>query len=83
MQLQKAWLHHLYFPHQVFTSIDEIPPKPSLLLAEQSQLSQCLLMGEMLQSLNYLSGSLLDSFWYAHVFFLLGTPELDTALQVL
>ena len=44
---------------QVFVHIDKMPL--SLLQAEQSQLSQPFLTGEMLQSLNHLRGPLLDS----------------------
>ena len=47
---------------QVFICIDEIRPEPSLLQAEQSQLSWPFLTVQVLQSLDNLSGPLLDSF---------------------
>ncbi|KAK4830703.1 hypothetical protein QYF61_012872 [Mycteria americana] len=46
---------------QVFIYIDKMSPQPSLLQAQQSQLSQPFLIGEMLQSLHHLHGPLLDS----------------------
>ena len=46
---------------QEFVYIDGIFPEPPLLWAEQSQHSQPVLTGDMLQSLGLLSGSLLDS----------------------
>lgn len=49
-------------------------PEPLLLHAEQSQLSQPLLTGEMLQEFHHLCGPSLDSLQY--------TPELDPTLQV-
>lgn len=51
-------------------------PEPHLLQAEQSQLSQPLLIAEVLCSIYHLGGSLLDSFQYAHV-----SLVLDTASQ--
>jgi len=67
---------------QVFIYIDKIPPEPSLLQAEESQLSHLLLIGDILQSLNHLYGPSLDSLQYVHVSLVLGSPELDTVLQV-
>jgi len=52
-----------------------------LLQAEQSQLPQPFIMGEMLQSLNHLCGPLLDSLQHVHVCLVLRNPELDTELQ--
>jgi len=60
----------------------EVSPEPSLLQAEQSQLTQPVFTGEMLQHLEHLCVSPLDSFSYFHVFFVLGAPELNTILQV-
>lgn len=48
------------FP-QIFISIDKMPPEPSFLKAEQSQISQTFLLWKMLTSLNHLHGPLLDS----------------------
>lgn len=63
---------------QVFTDFDKITPDPPLLQAEQSQLSQPLLPGEVLQSFS----PSLDSHHYVHVSLGLGSPELNTAPQV-
>ena len=57
-------------------------PEPSLLQAEQPQLFQPFLTGEMLQSLHHLSGPSLDSLQYVHISLVLGSPALDTVLQV-
>jgi len=54
-------------------------PLSLLLQAEESQLSQPLLTGEMLQSMNQLCGPLLDSLQYVYV---LRNPELDSVIQV-
>ncbi|KAK4816490.1 hypothetical protein QYF61_017451 [Mycteria americana] len=45
---------------KVFVHIEEIPPEPSLLQAEQTKFSQPFLIGEMLQSRHDLSGPPLD-----------------------
>ena len=71
----------LFAPYfQVFIYMNMIPPTPSLLQAEQSQLSQPFLIGELLQSLNHACGSLWDSLQYAHISLLLGSPEMVTRL---
>lgn len=44
--------------------------------------SLSLLIGELFWSLNNLSGHLMGSFQYVHVSLVLGSPELDSALQV-
>lgn len=62
--------------------IDKILPEPSLLQAKQHQFSQPFLIAEALQSLCHLHGHILDSFWYDHVFLVLGSPELNAVLQV-
>ncbi|PKU38985.1 hypothetical protein llap_10711 [Limosa lapponica baueri] len=67
---------------QVFISIEKISPEPSLFQAEQSQLSQPFLVGEILQTLQHLCGPLLGSLQYVHVSLAMDNPELDTVLQV-
>ncbi|KAK4827433.1 hypothetical protein QYF61_017990, partial [Mycteria americana] len=67
---------------QVFTNIDKIPPEPSLLQAEQLQLSQPFLIAEILQFLHHLSGTLLDTLQDVPVSLVLGSPELDPELQM-
>lgn len=57
------------------------PPEPSLLLAEQSQLSQPFLILQMLQSI-HLCGPFLDLLQYVYVSLVLGIPEQDTIFQV-
>lgn len=52
----------------------------SLLQAEQSELSQFLLVCQMLQSLYHFCGHLLNLLWYIHVP-ILGSPKLDTVLH--
>ena len=73
----------LFLPFfQIFIYIDKIPVEPSFLQAKQSQLFQLFLIREMLESLNYLCGPLLDSLYRMNVSLVLGSPELDTILRV-
>ena len=67
--------------HALFDEISP-HPEPSLLQAEQSQLSQPLLIGQMLQPLNHLCGPSLDSLQHDHVTFVLESPDLDVVFQV-
>ena len=57
-------------------------PQPSLLQAEQPQLSQSFLMGEVVQPSDHFCGPALDSFQHVHVFPVLRSPELDAGLLV-
>jgi len=54
----------------------------SLLRAEQPQLSQPFLIGEVLQPSDHFCGPLLDLLQQVHVFPVLRAPELDAGLQV-
>ena len=72
--LERGWLH-------LFCTLPSGIHVHWKVQAEQSQLSQPSLIGEMLQSL-HLRGPLLDSVHSAHVFLVLGTPELDAVLQM-
>ncbi|KAK4830718.1 hypothetical protein QYF61_013168 [Mycteria americana] len=56
--------------------------EPSLLQAKQTQLSQPIFVGEVLQPSDHLHGSCLDSLQQDHVLLMLGAPELDAVLQV-
>ena len=56
---------------------DDILLRTPLLQTEQSQLSQPLLTGEVLQSLHHLGGPLLDSLQYVQVSLVLTSPELE------
>ncbi|KAK4821092.1 hypothetical protein QYF61_013420 [Mycteria americana] len=55
--------------------------EPSLLQAEQPQLSQTVFIGEVLQPSDHLRGPPLDSLQQLHVLLMLGAPELNTVLQ--
>ncbi|KAK4811347.1 hypothetical protein QYF61_027576 [Mycteria americana] len=50
--------------------------------AKQPQLSQSVLIGEVLQPSDHLHGPPLDPLELVHVFLILGAPELNTVLQV-
>jgi len=67
---------------QIFRGISKVPSQPSLLQAQQAQLPQPLLIAEMLQSPPHPRSPALDSLQYLVVFLELGSPELDTALQM-
>lgn len=67
---------------QILGHLDDITPELSLFQAEQSSLSQLLLMGEMLQSLLCFCGSSMASLQHIQVSLVLGTPELDTVFQL-
>lgn len=56
-------------------------PEPSLLQTKQFQLSQLLLVWKMPQPINYFSGTSQDSPQYVYVSLVLGSPDLDIALQ--
>lgn len=55
---------------------------PEPLQAARPRLAQPPVAGEMLQSPHHLSSPLLGSLQYAHLALVLGSPELDTALQL-
>lgn len=61
--------------------MDKVLCEPSLLQAEQSQLSQPLLVWQMLQSIDFLCGLSLVSLQYIPVSLVLGSPDLDAVLQ--
>ena len=60
----------------------KVSPKPSVLQAEQPQLYQPLLIGEVFHLCDHFCGPLLDPLQQVHVFPVLRTPELDAVLQV-
>jgi len=66
----------------MFINSNEIPSQPFLLQIEQPQVSQPLLVREMLQALNHFCIPLLDSLQQFPVFLELKNPEMDTVLQV-
>lgn len=57
--------------HQMFIHIDKIPPEHPTLWAG----SQPVFIAEVLQSLDHLGGSMLDSFQYVQVFLVLRGQE--------
>jgi len=67
---------------KIFININQIPSESSFLMAEQTQFAQPFLTGEMLQALHHLCGSLLDPLQEIPIFYVLGSPELNTQLQV-
>ncbi|KAK4826030.1 hypothetical protein QYF61_003851 [Mycteria americana] len=73
--LQQALLKILKGPNKV-------SPEPSLLQAEQPQLSQPFFIGEMFHPLDHLCGPPLDPIQQVCVFPVLRAPELDAVLQV-
>ncbi|XP_040403255.1 probable phospholipid-transporting ATPase IIB isoform X5 [Cygnus olor] len=58
------------------------PDESSFLQAEQTQVSQPFLIAKMLQAHYHLCGPPLDTFQEIPVLFVLGSPEMDTVLQV-
>jgi len=69
-------------PLQVLKGCYKVSPQPSLLQAKQPQLSQPFLITEVLQLSDHLCGPPLDLLQQLRVLLVLGTPELDTGLQV-
>ncbi|KAK4821719.1 LOW QUALITY PROTEIN: hypothetical protein QYF61_000262 [Mycteria americana] len=69
--------HH---PH-ILEGCYKVSLQPSLLEAEQPQLSQAVFIGEVLQPSDHLHGPPLDSFQQVHVLLTLGPPELNAVLQ--
>ena len=80
--LRRPWLRRLCNLPQVSAHVDKILSEPCLLPGEQSQLPQPFLIAEMCQSLHHLCGFSLDFLQYVHVSLELGSPHLDTGLQM-
>ncbi|CAM9277954.1 unnamed protein product, partial [Bubo scandiacus] len=55
--------------------------EPSLLQAEQPQLSHPFFIGELFQPSDNFCGPILDLLYQIHVLLMLGAPELNTILQ--
>ncbi|XP_068253163.1 ubiquitin-conjugating enzyme E2 W isoform X1 [Nyctibius grandis] len=75
----KWWYHG---PLQILEGCYEVSPEPSLLQAEEPQLSQPVFIGEVLQPFDHHRGPPLDSFQQLHVLLMLGAPEMNAVLQV-
>ena len=69
-------------PLQVLEGHCKVSLEPSLLQSEIPQLSQPVLMGEVLQPSDQLHGPPLHPLQQLHVLLVLGAPELDALLQV-
>jgi len=69
-------------PLQVLQGHNKVSLHPPLLEAEQPQLSQPFLTGDVLQPLDHFCGPPLDLLQQLHVLLVLRAPELDTRLQV-
>ncbi|KAK4814100.1 hypothetical protein QYF61_008195 [Mycteria americana] len=67
---------------KILEGCSKVSPQPSLLQAEQPQLSQPVLVGEVLQPLDHFHGPPLDLLQQLHVLLVLRAPELDAVLQV-
>ncbi|KAK4831900.1 hypothetical protein QYF61_020047 [Mycteria americana] len=86
VRVNKHW-HRL--PRDVVQSLSlevlegcyKVSPEPSLLQAEQPQLSQPVFIGKVLQLSDHLRGPPLDLLQQVHVLLMLGAPELDTVLH--
>ncbi|KAK4823835.1 hypothetical protein QYF61_007084 [Mycteria americana] len=64
------------------TSLGNLFQCPTILIAEQPQLSQPVLVGEVLQPSDHFLGPPLDLLQQLHVVLVLRVPELDAGLQV-
>jgi len=69
-------------PLRVLEGCNKVSPEPSLLQAEQPQLSQPFLIAEVFQASNHLCGPPLAPLQQVRVFPVLRAPELDAGLQV-
>lgn len=67
---------------QVLKSHNEVCPQPYLLQNEQANLPQTFFITEVLQPFDHRHGPPLDLFQQLHIFLALGTPALDTVLQM-
>ncbi|KAM9644853.1 uncharacterized protein ACIBXB_013062 [Morphnus guianensis] len=72
----------LISPFYILKGCSKVSLEPSLLQAEQPQLSQPVLTGEVFHPSDHFCGPPLDPLQEAHVFPVLRTPELEAALQV-
>ncbi|KAK4820994.1 hypothetical protein QYF61_009460 [Mycteria americana] len=76
---------HLVLSQQALLKIlrgwNKVSLQPSLLQAEQPQLSQPVLVAEVLQPSDHFCGPPLDPLQQLHVLLVLRAPELDTVLQ--
>ncbi|KAK4831319.1 hypothetical protein QYF61_016808 [Mycteria americana] len=71
----------VWAPGKVLEGYYKVSLEPSLLQAEQPQLSQPVFIAEVLQPSDHLHGPALDSLQQVHVLLMLGAPELDAVLE--
>ena len=69
-------------PFGLLEGCDKVPPELFLFQAEEPQLSQPVLGGEVLQPSDQLCGPPLDPLQQLHVLPVLGPPEVDSVLQL-
>ncbi|KAK4823530.1 hypothetical protein QYF61_003039 [Mycteria americana] len=67
---------------KILEGCNKVSPEPSLLQAEQPQLSQPFFRGEVFHPSDHFCGPPLDPLQEVHVFPVLRAPELDAVLQV-
>jgi len=80
--LQKVPLQLSCRPRQVLEGCNKVSPESSLLQAEQPQLSQPFLTGEVFQPSDLFCGPPLDLLQQVHVLHVLSALELDARLWV-
>jgi len=81
MPLSRVPLQLSHRPLQALEGHNKVSPQPSLLQAEQPQLSHPFLLGEVFQTSDHLHGHPLDPLQRAHVLLMLGAPEPNAVLQ--
>jgi len=69
-------------PLKVLKDHNKVSPEPSRLQADQPQLSQPFLRGEVFNPCDHFCGPPLDPLQQLHVLLVLRVPELDTGLPV-
>ncbi|PKU38867.1 phospholipase a1 member hypothetical protein [Limosa lapponica baueri] len=80
--LETKIIIHGFSPLQVLKGCYKVSTEPSLLQAEQPQLSQPVLIGEVLQPSDHFCGPPVDLLQNVHVLPVLRPPELDAVLQM-
>ena len=79
---KKTLSSFLISPLQVLKGRNKVSPQPSLLQAEQPQISQPFLIGEVFHPSDHFCGPPLDPLQQLHVLIVLGDAELDAVLQM-
>jgi len=79
---KKSLSSFLVGPFKYLAGCYQVSPLPSLLQAEQPQLSQPFLTGKVFHPSDHFCGPPLDPLQQVHVLLVLGAPELDTGFEV-